>query len=97
MIVLLLMCLDDAVLHSVKSMGPAAVELELSLLYTSTDANTPSGPSATTSQGDATGPVDAAAHADLMLSFIEFLSYLFSAKQDVDLASSYLGLLLKVG
>jgi len=32
----------------------------------------------------------------LIINFINFLTYLFSTKRDVDLASSYLGLLLKV-
>ena len=77
-IVSVLICSDDAVLESLKSMGPAAVELELSLLTSS--------------------PTDAAtdADSDVMMMFVDFLTYLFSAKRDVDLASSYLGLLLKV-
>jgi len=74
---------DDLVLQSLKSMGPAAIELEMSLL--------------------SLVPVDTAAAAadddddnDLIINFINFLTHLFSTKRDVDLASSYLGLLLKV-
>jgi len=73
---------DDLVLQSLKSMGPAAIELEMSLL--------------------SSVPVDTAAAADddddndLIINFINFLTHLFSTKRDVDLASSYLGLLLKV-
>ena len=32
----------------------------------------------------------------LLVDFIHFLAFLFSTKRDVDLASSYLGLILKV-
>ena len=73
---------DDLVLQSLKSMGPAATELEMSLL--------------------SSVPVDTAAAAaddddnDLIINFINFLTHLFSTKRDVDLASSYLRLLLKV-
>lgn len=55
-------------------MGPAAVELELSLL-SSSSVN---------------------ADDDLIVNFIDFLTYLLSTKRNVDLATSYLGLLLKV-
>jgi len=43
-------------------------------------------------------PADAAADDDddLIINFIDFLVDLFASKQDVDLATSYLGLLLKV-
>jgi len=57
-------------------MGPAAVELELSLLSSSS--------------------VNADDDDDLIVNFIDFLTYLLSTKRDVDLATSYLGLLLKV-
>ena len=74
---------DDSVLQSLKSMGPSAIELELSLL----------------SSVPADSAADAAATSDdhdLIINFIDFLTYLFSTKRDVDLATSYLGLLLKV-
>jgi len=73
---LLTVCSVDAVLHSLKSLGPAAVELELSLLSSPAD--------------------DSADDDDLLVAFIELITYLFTAKRDVDLASSYLGLLIKV-
>ena len=73
-------------------MGPAAVELELSLL-SSSPADT-----ITDVTADVTADVsaDSSVDVDLIISFIEFLTYLFSTKRDVDLATSYLGLLLKV-
>jgi len=74
MMMMMMMNTDDVVLQSLKSMGPSAIELELSLL------------SSTAADAD----------ADLIINFIDFLTYLFSSKREVDLASSYLGLLLKV-
>jgi len=76
---------DDVVLQSLKSMGPAAVELELSLL-----SSVPADDVAAGCHGDGD---DA---DELIIKFIQFLTYLFTTKSDVDLASSYLGLLLKV-
>ena len=72
---------DDVVLQSLKSMGPSAIELELSLLSSAAPA------------AAAGGDDD---DDDLIINFIDFLTYLFSSKRDVDLATSYLGLLLKV-
>ena len=71
---------DEVVLERLKSMGPSSVELELSLLS--------SLPAAAAADDDD--------DTQLIINFINFLTYLFSTKRDVDLASSYLGLLLKV-
>jgi len=75
---------DEIFLESLKSMGPSSIELELSLLSTIIPADTPAAAAA------------AAGSSDLMINFIDFLTYLFSTMRDVDLATSYLGLLLKV-
>jgi len=79
---------DDMMLERLKSMGPAAVELELSLL--STVPADHAAAAATTTNDDIDDDVD------LVINFINFLTYLFSTKRNVDLANSYLGLLLKV-
>jgi len=76
---------DEPVLQSLKAMGPSAIELEISLLSTIP----PDSATTTTTNDDDDDD-------DLIIKFIEFLSYLFSVKRDVDLASAYLGLLLKV-
>jgi len=78
MIVVMVFGTDDVLLERLKSLGPAAVELELSLL--------------SSASVDATDDDD----VELVVNFIDFLTYLFSTKRDVDLATSYLGLLLKV-
>jgi U3 small nucleolar RNA-associated protein 21 len=62
------------VLDMLKSMGPSAIELELSLLVPDVDGGS----------------------MDLVLDFIDFLVNLFETKRDTDLASSYLGLFLKL-
>jgi len=76
---------DELILQSLKSMGPSSIELELSLL-SSTPAAAAAAAAAAADNSD----------ADLIINFIDFLIYLFSTKRDVDLATSYLGLLLKV-
>jgi len=76
-------------------MGPAAVELELSLL-SSSPADTITDVTADVTDVTADVTADSSVDVDLIISFIEFLTYLFSTKRDVDLATSYLGLLLKV-
>ena len=74
---------DEAILQRLKSMGPSAIELELSML----SSDPPDTAAAAADEDD----------DDLMINFIDFLAHLFCSKQDVDLATSYLGLLLKVG
>ena len=78
---------DDVILQSLKSMGPAAIELEMSLL-----SSVPADDATATAAADDDDDDD----DDLIINFINFLTHLFSTKRDVDLASSYLGLLLKV-
>ena len=82
MMMIMVVVTDDCILHSLKSMGPATIELELSLLCT-------------LSAHDATDD-DEDEDVDLVVDFIQFLTHMFSTKKDIDLASSYLGLLLKV-
>ena len=82
-IMLMMVVTDECILHSLKSMGPAAIELELSLLCT-------------LPARDAAADADADEDVDLVVDFIQFITHMFSTKKDIDLASSYLGLLLKV-